>query len=103
VECRKLPLVPFILIFLTAIALFYGISLCNDFYNWTYFINYFAGGFLGYTIVKGKKFLFIYCAVTLALLIIDQLFGIGIGVNYVSIALTGTGYLFGRYLGRKAS
>jgi hypothetical protein len=101
VEYRKLSLVLFILIFLTAFALFYGISLYNDFYNWSYFINYFIGGTLGYTIIRGKKILIVYSVATLTLVIFNQKYPI-IGVNYVSIFLTGAGYLFGRYLGKKS-
>jgi hypothetical protein len=101
VKYWKLSLVPFILIFLTTTALFYGISLYNDFYNWTYLINYLVGGILGYTIIRGKKLLIAYFAGTLILVTFNQLYP-EIGVNYVSIILTVIEFSFGKYLGMQS-
>ena len=99
---RKPFLFSLIIIFLTAFTLFWLISISTDYYNWAHFINFSAGGVLGYTVInRNNKVLAIAILSTILLVIFTLFFFPLLGINYVSIILTVAGFFFGRYLEKK--
>ncbi|MEI5907378.1 hypothetical protein WAK64_09950 [Bacillus spongiae] len=102
-EFRKGSLLSFILVVIAAFVVFFVMHINTDHYNLTYIFNFFSGGLIGCTIVKGiRKIIFFYLFVIIIVIIINQFFITGFAnINYFSIILIVAGFFFGRYIENK--